>query len=89
VVEHPIRKLLLAKLIPHVFLRVQFRRIGRQWQQADIVRDARFLALWELPSTTITRSSVGWAWLTSGGIPPSGWCSSRDTTANPTRPPAG
>ena len=45
VVEEPVRELFFAEFIPHMFLGGQFRRIGRQRQQADIVRDDQGLGL--------------------------------------------
>ena len=43
IVEHAVGKLLLAYLVPDVFLRVEFWRIRRQAQQANILRDHQVL----------------------------------------------
>src|ERR1035441_10557364 len=36
--KHPVRKFLLPKLIPQMFLRIEFRRIAGQAMQTDVLR---------------------------------------------------
>jgi hypothetical protein len=37
--KHAVRKFLFTEFIPHMFLRIQFWSVGRQSQQADVLRD--------------------------------------------------
>ena len=60
-VEYPIGELLFPQFVPHMFLRVEFGRVGRQSHQADVFWPLQLLGLlWELaPSTTMRMKSSG------------------------------
>ena len=43
-VEHAMGEVVLPQELPHVFDRVELRRVGRQVRQADVGRDAELFA---------------------------------------------
>jgi hypothetical protein len=45
VVKHPVGKLLFAQFIANMFLRIQFRRIGGQGQQPDVLGDRQIFGI--------------------------------------------
>jgi hypothetical protein len=56
--EDPVRKPIFPHELPDVFLRVQFRAFGRQWDQRDIGRDDQSAR--EMPISLLRRSSPSW-----------------------------
>ena len=45
VVEHPVGKFFLSQFVPDMLLGIQLGRVGRQHQQADVLRDDQIFGL--------------------------------------------